>query len=83
MMARTFFRSTKSAIAPAGNANKKIGNDTADCTKATQVGEFVISAINHPDAISFIQVPTNDIMVAVHMMANNECRNGLQADGAT
>jgi len=82
MMTKTFFRSTKSASAPAGRANKKIGSDTADCTKATHVGELVISAINQPDAISFIQVPINDTMVAAHMMANNVWRNGLQAEGA-
>jgi len=62
-------RSTMSASAPAGMANRNIGNDVATCTIATMNGSGLRLVISHPDAALYIQLPIFETTVAVQSTA--------------
>src|SRR5262245_17082905 len=77
---RNLRRSTMSASAPAGNANRKSGRVVATCTSATISGLGSRSVISQPEAALYIQLPTLETTVATHRMAKVACRKGLQAE---
>src|ERR1700684_2771578 len=67
--------SAMSAKAPAGIANRNIGSVVATCTRATSTGLGFSPVINHAAAALYIQDPTFETTVAVHMMLNALWRN--------
>src|ERR1700735_3781903 len=71
-----------SARAPAGIANRQIGQALAACTSATSSGSGLRLVISQPDAVEYIQPPTFDTRVAVQITANAEWRNGATNDTA-
>jgi hypothetical protein len=66
---RNFRRSTVSASAPAGNANRNIGSDVATCTIDTMNGSGLRLVMSHPEAALYIQLPTLETTVAVQRTA--------------
>jgi hypothetical protein len=72
--------SIMSASAPAGKANRNIGNVVATCTIDTMNGSGLSVVIRHPEAALDIQLPMLAITVAVHITVNDACRNGLQGE---
>src|SRR3954468_9026876 len=79
---RNFRRSTMSASAPAGSANRNIGRVVATCTIDTMNGSGLRLVISHPDAALYIQLPMFAMTVAVHNTENVAWRNGLQGEEA-
>jgi hypothetical protein len=69
-MMRNLRLSTISASAPAGTANKNRGSVLATCTSDTMKGSGLRVVINQPDAALYIQPPTLETTVAVHITAN-------------
>ncbi len=69
-----------SASAPAGSASKKIGKVLAACTKATINGSGSRLVISQPEAALYIQPPTLETSVAVHITVNAMWRNGAAKD---
>ena len=69
-----------SASAPAGIANRQIGKVLAACTKATINGSGSRLVISQPEAALYIQPPTLETSVAVHITANAGWRNGATND---
>lgn len=74
----SFRRFKISANAPAGRANRNIGNVDRAWTSATRVGESVKVVISQPDETSCIQVPTLETRPAVQISANAPYPNGAQ-----
>src|SRR5262245_9653417 len=77
---RSFRRSTISASAPAGSANRNIGKVVATWTSETISGSGLMLVISQPDAALYIQLPTFATTVAVHSTVKLACLNGLQAE---
>src|SRR5262245_15800946 len=77
---RNLRRSTMSAIAPAGSANKKTGSVVATCTIETMNGSGLRLLISQPEAALYIQLPMLETTVASHSPANVACRKGAQAE---
>ena len=73
---RNFRLSKISASAPAGMANKQIGNVLAACTSATINGSGLRLVMSQPDAALYIQSPILDTSVAVQITANGVWRKG-------
>ena len=59
-----------SASAPAGMANKQIGKELAACTSATINGSGLRPVMSQPEAALYIQPPTLETTVAVHITVN-------------
>ena len=74
--------STMSAKAPAGSANRNIGNVVATCTIDTMNGSGLRLVISHPEAALYIQLPMLAMTVAVHKTENVVWRNGLHGEEA-
>ena len=66
---RNFRLSRMSASAPAGTANKNIGNVFATCTSDTMSGSGLRLVISQPDAALYIQPPMFETTVAVQITA--------------
>src|SRR5215470_15584636 len=79
-MIRNCRRSTISASAPAGTANRKIGKVVAAWTMETMNGSGLRSVISQPDAALYIQPPILEITVAPHTTEKLAWRNGLQGE---
>ena len=73
-------RSTISASAPAGSANKKSGALSAVCINATMKGVGAKFVINHSAPTFCIHVPTFEATDAIHKARNKGCDKGLHAD---
>src|SRR5580698_3075058 len=73
-------RSTLSTSAPAGIASRNIGSVFATCTRETDRAVGSRLSINQPDARLYIQVPTLETTVAVHIAAKGRLRNGAQPE---
>jgi hypothetical protein len=71
-------RLTKSASAPAGNANKNSGKLDIVCISEIIVGDPLIVVIVHTAAVSFIVVPMFETMLPSHNARNNGSRSGDQ-----
>jgi hypothetical protein len=74
-------RSTMSARAPAGRANRNSGRAAATCTSDTTEGLGSSSVISQPAAVSCIHEPIFEMTVATQIQAKAALRNGLQGDG--
>jgi len=72
--------SARSAIAPAGRANRKIGKVVAACTSETMAGDGARLVISQPAPTSCIQVPIFDTSVATQSSAKARCPKGAQGD---
>ena len=59
-------RSTISASAPAGSANRNIGKLVATCTMETMTGSGLRLVINQPEAALYIHDPMVETTVAIH-----------------
>ena len=75
-------RSIRSASAPAGRANMKIGRLVAAWTRATIRGSGASVVISQAAATSCIQVPMFDTTAANQISAKARSRSGAQADTA-
>jgi hypothetical protein len=73
-------RSTMSANAPPGRANRKMGSVVAAWIRATMSGADVKDVISQPEPASCIQVPTLDATVAIQSARNTGSARGLRAD---
>ena len=74
--------STMSARAPAGRANRNIGNVVATCTIETMNGSGLSVVMSQPDAALYIQLPMFANTVAVQSTENVAWRNGFHGDVA-
>src|SRR5208283_4738731 len=72
-------RSTMSASAPAGIANRNMGRLLATCTRETMNGSGLRLVMSQPDATLYIQPPMFETTVAVQITANVRLRNGTNA----
>src|ERR1700691_3933181 len=61
-------------------ANKQIGRELAACTNATINGSGSRLVISQPEAALYIQPPTLETTVAVHITVNAVWRNGAAND---
>src|SRR6266404_2745510 len=77
---RNFRRSTISASAPAGSANRNNGKVVATWTIETMNGSGLRSVISQPDAALYIQPPILEMTVAPHTTEKLAWRNGLQGE---
>src|SRR5271169_1133222 len=75
-------RSTMSASAPAGIANRNIGRLLATCTMETMNGSGLRLVMSQPEATLYIQPPMFETTVAVQITANVRLRNGAHAVAA-
>src|SRR5208337_4375226 len=75
-------RSTMSASAPAGIANKNIGRLFATCTMETMNGSGSRLVMSQPLATLYIQPPMFDTTVAIQITVNALWRNGAHAEEA-
>jgi hypothetical protein len=73
-------RSTISASAPAGKANRNIGKLVATCTMETMTGSGLRLAINQPEPALYIHDPMLDARVAIQTTVNVLWRNALQGE---
>jgi hypothetical protein len=73
-------RSTISASAPAGKANRNIGKLVATCTMETMMGSGLRLAINQPEAALYIHDPMLEARVAIQTTVNVLWRNALQGE---
>ncbi len=80
-MMRSLRRSTMSASAPAGSANRNIGSAVAAPTSDTQIGDGSSVVINQAVPTLAIQAPTFATNVAVHTVRKAGTASGLHADG--
>src|ERR1700722_16681875 len=74
---RSRLRSTMSAKAPAGRANKNIGKLAATWTSETIKGSRSTVVISHAAAALYIQEPILEMTVAAQITAKALLRNGL------
>ena len=72
--------SKMSASAPAGIASRQTGRVAAACTNETIKGSGLRLVMSQPEAALYIQLPTLETSVAVHITANAGCRNAAAKD---
>ena len=80
-MIRSLRRSTMSASAPAGSANRNIGSAVAAPTSDTMIGDGSSTVISQAVPTLAIQAPTFATSVAVHTVRKAGTASGLHADG--
>ena len=78
---RSLRRSTMSASAPAGSANRNIGSAVAALTSDTQIGDGSSVVISQPVPTLATQAPIFATSVAVHTVRKAGTASGLHADG--